>query len=110
MEMGQAESITPDVFAHLVRLGELELTPQEAEYLRAQLNGQLRAVREMAAIEVEPETPITTHGVPYPEEARPSLRDDVVEDCPDVEAIMAQVPQTRDGYLLVPDIPHTDLG
>lgn len=110
MDLGKAESITPEVFAHLVRLGELELTPQESEYLRAQLNGQLRAVREMAAIVVDPETPITTHGVPYTEAARPPLRDDQVEVCPDSEAIVAQAPQTRDGYILVPDIPHTDLG
>lgn len=101
--------ITPEVFDHLVHLAELELSPEEAEYLRRQLNGQLRAVREMAEIEVDPTTPITSHGVPYPAEARPPLREDVIEDCPDVEAIVGQAPATREGYLLVPDIPHTEL-
>jgi len=103
------EEITPEIFAHLVHLAELELDPEEAEYLRGQLNGQLRAIREMAAIEVDPATPITSHGVPYPPEARPPLREDVVEPCDDVEAILAQAPETDARYLVVPDIPHTEL-
>ncbi|HSR48157.1 MAG TPA: aspartyl/glutamyl-tRNA amidotransferase subunit C [Anaerolineales bacterium] len=103
------DEITPDIFAHLVRLAELELEPSEAEYLRAQLNGQLRAVREMADIEIEPEAPITSHGVPYPPEVRPRLRDDAIVACENPDEIMAQAPETDSGYIVVPEIPHTDL-
>ena|SRR3990172_8310312 len=104
----QAE-ITPEIFDHLVHLAELELDPQEAEYLRAQLNGQLRAIREIAAIQVDSAAPITSHGVPYPPSARPPLRDDVVVPCADVDAILGQAPETESRYIVVPDIPHTEL-
>jgi aspartyl/glutamyl-tRNA(Asn/Gln) amidotransferase C subunit len=104
-----SEEITPEIFAHLVHLAELELDPGEAEYLRRQLNGQLRAIHEMAAIEVDPATPITSHGVPYPAEARPALRDDVARPSAEADAILNQAPETEARYIVVPDIPHTDL-
>jgi len=108
--MTAQEEITPEIFAHLVRLAELELDPQEADYLRLQLNGQLRAIREMAAIEVDPATPITSHGVPYPPAARPPLRDDIVIPCGDADAILGQAPEVDSRYVVVPDIPSMDLG
>jgi aspartyl/glutamyl-tRNA(Asn/Gln) amidotransferase C subunit len=104
-----AEEITPEVFAHLVHLAELELEPREADYLRQQMNGQLRAIHELAEIEVDPATPITSHGVPYPPEARPTLREDVARVSPEAEAILAQAPETHERYIVVPDIPHTEL-
>lgn len=103
------DEITPEVFAHLVRLAELELDPSEAEYLRRQLNGQLKAIREMAEIEVDMDAPVISHGVPYPPEVRPALREDVVLPCENPEEILDQAPDTQSGYLVVPDIPHADL-
>ncbi len=58
------EPITPELFNHLVRLAVLELPPEEAEYLRRQLNNQLKAVHELETIPLDPDTPITSHGVP----------------------------------------------
>ncbi|HLE22861.1 MAG TPA: Asp-tRNA(Asn)/Glu-tRNA(Gln) amidotransferase subunit GatC [Anaerolineales bacterium] len=107
--MNPADEITPEIFAHLVHLAELELEPDEAEYLRGQLNGQLRAIGEMASIEVDSETPITSHGVPYPPPARPLLREDVVQADDSADAILKQAPETESRYIVVPDIPHTDL-
>lgn len=103
------DEITPEIFAHLVRLAELDLEAQEAEYLRQQLNGQLRAIQELAEIEVDPGAAITSHGVPYPPEARPNLREDVVVPCENPDEILGQAPETSAGYLVVPDIPQTDL-
>jgi aspartyl/glutamyl-tRNA(Asn/Gln) amidotransferase C subunit len=103
------DEITAEIFAHLVQLAELELAPEEAEYLRGQLNGQLRAIREMASIEVDSETAITSHGVPYPPQARPLLRDDLVQMDGSADAILQQAPETESRYIVVPDIPHTDL-
>jgi len=108
--MSPTEEITPAIFAHLIRLAELELEPQEAEYLRGQLNAQLTAIHDMASIDVDPKTPITSHGVPYPERARPALREDAAQPSSEAEAILAQAPETEERYLVVPDIPHTDLG
>jgi aspartyl/glutamyl-tRNA(Asn/Gln) amidotransferase C subunit len=104
-----SDEITPDIFAHLVHLAELELEPEEAEYLRRQLNGQLRAIHEMAAVVVDPAASITSHGVPYPAEARPALREDVAEPSHLADDILGQAPETEERYIVVPDIPHTEL-
>ena len=101
--------ITPEIFDHLVRLAALELNPEEAEYLRRELNGQLRAVQELEAIEVGPEIPITSHGVPYTPASSPALRTDEARLCPEADAILAQAPQVDGRYIVVPDIPHTEL-
>src|SRR4030065_1267638 len=60
------DAVTPEIFRHLVDLAALELDEGEAEYLRRQLNGQLQAIAELESIELDPQTSVTSHGVPYP--------------------------------------------
>ena len=103
------EQIDPETFNHLVQLAALELRPDEAEYLRKQLNNQLKAIHELQAIPLDPSTPIASHGVPYPPENSPAIRPDEWIPYPQPEAILRQAPKTEDGYIIVPDIPHTDL-
>jgi len=103
------ELITRDVFDHLVSLAALELDESEAEYLRSQLNNQLQAIHELEAIPLEGGLETTSHGVPYPPEIRPGLRADTWEPYPDPGEILSQAPRLEDGYIVVPDIPHTDL-
>jgi aspartyl-tRNA(Asn)/glutamyl-tRNA(Gln) amidotransferase subunit C len=103
------EIITPELFQHLVQLAALELNPDEAEYLRKELNNQLKAIQDLEAIPLEKDTPITSHGVPYTAETTPPLRDDKWIPDPAVREIMSQTPQSEDGYIIVPDIPHIDL-
>ena len=105
----EPEPITPEIFEHLVKLAELELDSSEAEYLRGELNSQLRAIRELEAIEIPADTPITSHGIPYDANTRRPLRDDVIVPCPEAEDILAQAPEVEDRYIVVPDIPHTEL-
>jgi aspartyl-tRNA(Asn)/glutamyl-tRNA(Gln) amidotransferase subunit C len=104
-----AEAITAEIFEHLVELAALELDAKEAEYLRAQLNSQLRAIRELEAIEVDPQVGITSHGVPYTPEISAVPRTDIAVPNEEADAILAQAPETDGRYLVVPDIPHTDL-
>ncbi len=104
-----AEEITPELFEHLVLLAALELSPQEAEYLRRELNNQLKAIHELEAIPLEADTPVTSHGVPYTAEIAPSIREDTWQPYPDAHEILAQAPQTEAGYIVVPDIPHTEI-
>ena len=99
------EEITPEIFDHLVNLAALEMDEVEAEYLRTELNNQLKAIHELEAIELDPEVPITSHGVPYKDAIRAPLRDDTIEPCKEVEAILEQAPEVEDRYILVPDIP-----
>lgn len=103
------EPITPELFEHLVQLAALELSQEEAAYLREQLNNQLKAIHELEAIPVEVDTPATSHGVPYTSETRPPPRPDDWLLCPNPEDILAQAPETEDGYIVVPDIPHIEL-
>ncbi len=108
-EQNQKQPITQDLFDHLVGLASLELSQDEAEYLRQELNNQLKAIDELEAIPLSTETEITTHGVPYTTQITPDVRDDEWQACPNPEDILAQAPEVRDGYVVVPDIPHTDL-
>jgi aspartyl/glutamyl-tRNA(Asn/Gln) amidotransferase C subunit len=101
--------MTKEIFDHLVALAAFELDADEAEYLRAELNDQLRAIRELEAIPVDDDVPITSHGVPYSSDLRPDLREDRVEPCEEAEDILAQAPEVRERYIVVPDIPRIEL-
>jgi aspartyl-tRNA(Asn)/glutamyl-tRNA(Gln) amidotransferase subunit C len=108
-EGAQREEITPEVFDHLVELAALELQPAEAEYLRRQLNNQLTAIHELEAIPLDQDTPVATHGVPYTADIRPPARADEWLPYLHPEDILEQAPETDDGYIVVPEIPHTEL-
>ena len=103
------DMISPETFAHLVDLAALQLDAAEAEYLRQQLNNQLKAIHELEAIPLEEDVPVTSHGVPYTVETSPTPREDVWVPYPNPQAILEQAPQAEDGYIIVPDIPHTIL-
>lgn len=103
------DSITKELFDHLVTLAALELSPQEAEYLRQQLNNQLRAINELAAIPLDPATPPALHGISYSKEIKPPLRHDVWIADDSVEDILNQAPELEERYIIVPDIPHQEL-
>jgi aspartyl-tRNA(Asn)/glutamyl-tRNA(Gln) amidotransferase subunit C len=102
------ESISPEIFNHLVDLAALELSAQEGEYIRRQLNGQLKAVRELEAIDIG-DIPITSHGVPYAPAISPPPRPDEIRPFSEPDAILAQAPEVDGRYIVVPDIPHEDL-
>lgn len=101
--------ITPEMFHHLVQLAALELSAEEGEYIRRQLNQQLKAVQELAAIALDGALEITSHGVPYSAAISPAPRADEWQPYPDPEAILDQAPEVENRYIVVPDIPHTTL-
>jgi aspartyl-tRNA(Asn)/glutamyl-tRNA(Gln) amidotransferase subunit C len=104
-----SDEITPELFNHLVELAALELAPAEAEYLRRELNNQLKAIHELEAIPLDPSTPEASHGVPYTPITSPAIREDVILSYPDPAQLLKTAPETEDGYIVVPDIPHQDL-
>jgi aspartyl-tRNA(Asn)/glutamyl-tRNA(Gln) amidotransferase subunit C len=105
-----SDEITPELFAHLVELAALELTPAESEYLRKELNGQLKAIAELERIPVPADVPPAAHGVTFTPDIRPALRADETRPSTEAEKILQQAPETDEGYFVVPEIPHTDLG
>ena len=104
-----SDPITVEIFDHLVDLAALQLSADQAEYLRRQLNNQLKAIQELEAIPLDKDVPISLHGVPFENEISAKPREDVLKKFPDPQALMDQAPQVEDGYIVVPDIPHTTL-
>ena len=103
------ETIPPDLFAHLVGLAALELDAAEAEYLRRQLNHQLKAIHELESIPLDESVPVTSHGVPYTAATSPASRPDVWQPYPNPQEILEQAPLVEENYVIVPEIPHTGL-
>lgn len=101
--------ITKEIFEHLVRLAQFELSSDEAEYLRLELNGQMESIRQLAAIAIEDDTEITSHGVPYDESTRPGIREDEPRPSELADEILRGAPDTDERYIVVPDIPHEEL-
>jgi aspartyl-tRNA(Asn)/glutamyl-tRNA(Gln) amidotransferase subunit C len=103
------DEITPELFEHLVELAALELSTDEGDYLRKQLNNQLKAIHELEAIPLDPSTPVASHGVPYGLKTSPAIREDILVPYPDPGRLLSGAPETEDNYIVVPDIPHQDL-
>ena len=104
-----SETLSIETFEHLVSLAALELEPEQAAYLRRELNAQLDAIRELEAIPLDESVEITSHGVPFDEASTPPLREDVWQPHPNPDEILAGALQSEDRYFVVPDIPHTTL-
>lgn len=105
----EQSEITEDIFNHLVKLAAFELDEHEAEYLRRELNGQLKAIRELEAIDLSDDVPITSHGVPYSTAISQPLRQDATEESKEADDILKQAPEVEDRYIVVPDIPREEL-
>ncbi len=101
--------IDRDTFNHLVDLAAFELNEEQARYLLREMNNQLKAIHELAAIPLEGDLPITSHGVPYTQAISAPPRADEWIPFERPEEILAQAPETQDGYFTVPDIPHQTL-
>lgn len=103
------DEITIEVFNHLVSLAALELDETQAQYLRHELNQQLKAIHELAAIPLDADLEISAHGVAYTKQSSPLLRKDDWIPFADTNEILAQFPQIEDRFVIVPDIPHEKL-
>ncbi len=104
-----SDQITPEIFEHIVDLAALELDEKQAEYLRRQLNNQLKAIRELEAVPLDASVPVNLHGVPFAAAESALPRADEWHPSADVKDILSQAPELEDGYIVVPDIPHTTL-
>jgi aspartyl-tRNA(Asn)/glutamyl-tRNA(Gln) amidotransferase subunit C len=104
-----SDEITVEIFDHLVDLAALELTQEQSETIRKQLNNQLKAIHELEAIPLDAEVPASLHGVPYEINNSAPPREDEWMVWENPAELLAQAPQVEDGYIIVPDIPHTTL-
>jgi len=101
--------IDPDTFSHLVELASFEFEPDQADYLREQMNNQLKTIQELEAVPIDENITVEIHGVPYPQILSQALREDSSAIFPNREELVGQFPRFEDGYVIVPDIPHQEL-
>lgn len=103
------EIIDKETFNHLVDLAAFELGAEEAEYLRREMNKQIKIIQEMAAVSIDEEIVLTTHGITYTPEISPAIRSDIRLPSLKAEGILKHVPENREGYIVVPESHHTEL-
>lgn len=103
------EKINAEDFQRLAELASLELSDQEAEYLRRELNNQMVSIEVLESIPIDTETATAAHGLPYTELNSPLPRQDEVRTSPDIQDILDQAPELEDGFIVVPDISHEEL-
>ena len=103
------DEISPELFTKLVDLAAFAFDPDEAEYLRKELNNQLKAIHQLETVPMDADVPLASHGVTYTPESSPPLRPDEWQPCDNPDEILAQAPQVEGRYIIVPDIPHTEL-
>lgn len=101
--------ITKEMFEQFAQVGEVELTPAEAESMIAKMNEQIKVIDQLSAIPLDADMPAVVHGNPYPQEIRIPLREDVWTPFENVDGILAEAPRTQDGYIVAPDVPHQKL-
>jgi aspartyl-tRNA(Asn)/glutamyl-tRNA(Gln) amidotransferase subunit C len=104
-----SDAISEEIFNHLVDLAALELEQAESRYLLTEMNKQIKAIQELEQIPLNQATPPARHGVPFSTSICPPLREDEVDMYPHVDDLLGQVPDAEDRYIIVPDIPHTEL-
>ena len=103
------DKISPEDFERLTELASLELPPEEAEYLRKELNNQMLSIEVLESIPIDTDIGTAAHGIPYNELNSADPREDISRQDPNREAILKQAPELEDGYIVVPDISHEEL-
>jgi len=90
------DSATVRRIAHLARIAVAE---DEVEHLQGELNAMLAFVEQLQEVDVagiEPMTSVTPMAM--------KMRVDEVTDGGDAEAVLANAPQSEDGFYLVPKV------
>ena len=91
--------ITLEQVRHVALLARLELSPQDENRLRTDLNEMLAYVDKLNELDTKNVTPTTQVG-----EAGTPMRDDEVINRPDAEAMLANAPSRDRNYFKVPKI------
>ncbi len=92
-------SLTPDDIEKIAHLARLGIDKDALEPLAADLSTMLDLVEQLQAVDTEGVEPMA-----HPANATLLLRDDVVTESDQREALQAPAPATQDGYFLVPRV------
>jgi aspartyl-tRNA(Asn)/glutamyl-tRNA(Gln) amidotransferase subunit C len=92
-------AVDRDTVAKIARLARIRITEAECEALTGELSNILAWVEQLAALDTEtvpPMTSVVARDLP--------LRDDVVSDGGEAEAIVQNAPEPADGFFTVPKV------
>ncbi len=91
--------ITLEQVRHVARLARLELSPEDEQRLRADMDEMLAYVVKLNELDTRDVAPTTQVG-----EAGMPMRDDQVTNRPAADAMLANAPSRERGYFKVPKI------
>ena len=91
--------ITLEQVRHVALLARLELSPQDEDRLRADMDEMLAYVDKLNELDTKDITPTTQVG-----EAGMPMRDDEVTNQPAADAMLANAPSRERGFFKVPKI------
>lgn len=103
------EEIDIQLFERLVRLAAMELTEEEAVYLRGQMNQQLNVIQELDQIPTDDKLEISTHGITYTPANSMAPREDALDPTKPKIDLEKFAPEVKDNFIIVPEIPHQKL-
>jgi len=92
-------SLNPEEVLRIARLARLELSPQEAENTRQQLNGILAFIEQLQAVDTAGVTPMA-----HASDVVQRLRADGITETDRRAAFQAIAPETEAGLYLVPKV------
>jgi aspartyl-tRNA(Asn)/glutamyl-tRNA(Gln) amidotransferase subunit C len=92
-------TITLEQVRHVARLARLELSPDEEERLRSDMDEMLAYVEKLGELDTSNVTPTSQVG-----ESGTPMRDDAVTNSPAPDEMLANAPARERGYFKVPKI------
>ena len=92
-------SIDEKTVRHVARLARIALSEGQVAPMVAELNNILAWVQQLNEVDVEGVSPLTSVVA-----QRLKMRDDVVTEGGDAEALMANAPQAEDSFFVVPKV------
>jgi aspartyl-tRNA(Asn)/glutamyl-tRNA(Gln) amidotransferase subunit C len=96
--------ITREEVLRIAELANLELTPEEIELYRGQLDEILNYVGKLQGLDVSSVEPMAQVLFAAPGDSHPELRDDTPRPCDVSSAVLAQAPDSAKPFFRVPRV------
>lgn len=96
--------ITREDVLRVAELAHLELTPEEVELYRGQLDEILNYIGKLEELDVSRVQPMSQVLFDAPDGSYPELRDDTLRPCDIADAILAQAPDAKNPFFRVPKV------
>jgi aspartyl-tRNA(Asn)/glutamyl-tRNA(Gln) amidotransferase subunit C len=96
--------ITRDEVLHIAELANLELTPDEIDLYRGQLDEILTYVGKLQELDISSVEPMAQILFAAPGDSHPELRDDTLRPCDVADAVLAQAPEAAKPFFRVPRV------